>query len=77
MHVFFMTMNISNKRTLGHSMTLLTHEAEHTLIRKAAELLHVSRLFLIKLLKGRQIKFHKNNSHRKISVKTVLDFKRK
>jgi excisionase family DNA binding protein len=59
----------------GNSVAAVAVETELT-SQQAADLLNVSRPYLIKLLDQRKIPHHKNGSHRRIVLKDVLDYKR-
>ena len=58
----------------GGAMTIIPMEKELT-TQQAADILNVSRPFLIKLLENGQISFHKVGTHRKIYMKDLMDFK--
>jgi len=60
----------------GQSVTLLASEEELT-TSEAAQLLKVSRPFLVKLLKEKQIPFRKVGSHRRILIKDILAYRKK
>ena len=60
----------------GQSVTLLASEEELT-TSEAAKLLKVSRPFLVKLLKEKQIPFRKVGSHRRILIKDILAYRKK
>jgi len=60
----------------GQSVTLLASEEELT-TSEAAKLLKVSRPFLVKLLKEKQIPFRKVGSHRRILIKDILAYQKK
>lgn len=45
--------------------------------QEAADILNVSRPFLVKLLEQGEIKFHKAGAHRRIYYKDVMDYKSK
>jgi excisionase family DNA binding protein len=59
----------------GKTMTLMPHGKELT-TQEAAEILHVSRPHLIKLLDRNEIAFHRTPGlHRRIRIEDVLEFR--
>jgi excisionase family DNA binding protein len=59
----------------GKTMTILPVMEELT-TQTAAEVLGVSRQFLVRLLDDHKIAFHRTGTHRRIYLKDVLEFKR-
>jgi len=68
-------MEILEAMASGQSITLIPEQAELTTVQ-AAEILNVSRPFLIKLLDDEKIPCRKVGKHRRIRVDDVLNYKR-
>ena len=55
-------------------MTLVPHDEELT-IQEAADLLHVSRPYLVKLFDAETFPHHKVRTHRRFRIEDVLDYR--
>ncbi|WP_053960753.1 helix-turn-helix domain-containing protein [Sulfobacillus thermosulfidooxidans] len=67
-------MEVANQLAQGHSVAILPDDKELT-TQQAANLLQVSRPFLIKLLETGHIPYHTVGSHRRILLRDLMEYK--
>jgi len=74
--VFYVLERIAEVLARGDSITIVPVGREVT-TQQAADLLNVSRQYLVRLLDEGRIPFRKTGKHRRLRIEDVLDFKEK
>lgn len=69
-------MDILNEIAHGNTVTIVPSNKEFT-TQEAADILNVSRPFIIKILESGEMPFHKIGAHRRIQAKDLMSFKHK
>jgi excisionase family DNA binding protein len=73
---FSLLSDILSHMAEGRSVALIPSESQIT-TQQAADILQVSRPYIIKLLENRAIPFTKVGSHRRILLKDLIDYEKK
>ena len=71
-----MLLNILADISRGNPVSVIPYKTELT-TQQAANILNVSRPYLVKLLENGEINHHKVGTHRRIYVKDVIEYKAK
>lgn len=74
--VYKLLIKILRYMEAGQAVSIVPIMQELT-TQQAADILGVSRPFLVQLLKQDEVQFHKVGTHRRIYLKDLLDYKRK
>jgi excisionase family DNA binding protein len=73
---FRLLMDVLNQMSQGNAVTIIPVHAELT-TQQAAELLNVSRPFVIKLIEDRELPCKMVGTHRRVQFSDLMDYKRK
>ena len=73
-HVMQILLDVLSEMSNGNAISLIPHNQEVS-TQEAANILNVSRPFLVKLLEGGDIPFHKVGSHRRVKLQDILSYK--
>ncbi len=74
--VFYVLERVAEVLARGDSLTVVPVGREVT-TQQAANLLNVSRQYLVRLLNEGRVPFHKTGKHRRLRIKDVLSYKEK
>lgn len=72
--VLFLLVRILEQMAAGNAVTLIPIHAELT-TQEAADLLNVSRPFMVKLLEEKKIRYHKVGTHRRIKFEDLMKYR--
>lgn len=72
--VLFLLIRILEQMAEGNAVTLIPIHAELT-TQEAADLLNVSRPFMVKLLEEKKIPYHKVGTHRRIKFEDLMKYR--
>lgn len=73
--LYLVLLSAAKQLAKGNSVSILHYEEELT-TQQAADLLHVSRPYLVKILESGKIRFHRVGTHRRVRMRDLLDYKR-
>lgn len=73
-HVMQILLDVLSEMSKGNAISLIPHNQEVS-TQEAANILNVSRPFLVKLLENGDIPFHKVGTHRRVRLQDILSYK--
>ena len=73
-HVMKILLDVLSEMSKGNAISLIPHNQEVS-TQEAANILNVSRPFLVKLLENGDIPFHKVGTHRRVRLQDILSYK--
>ena len=74
--IFQILVRVVREMATGHSVALLNYDHELT-TQQAADILQVSRPFLIRLLEQGHMPYHMVGSHRRIRMRDLMQYKKR
>lgn len=75
-YVVQLLLDILSEMGQGNAISIMPIHAELS-TQEAANILNVSRPYLVKLLESKEIDYHKVGTHRRVLVKDLLEYKNK
>lgn len=75
-HALQLLLDVLSEMSRGNAISIMPIHAELS-TQEAANILNVSRPFLVGLLESEQIPFHKVGTHRRVFAKDVIEYKQR